>query len=171
MINPTRRMRTIGRIGVTGAAIAALVASSGTVDAGRRDSFHGRFSETAAGADPLGYDIHGVARMTTGKRGTVVWVVVTGLDPGKVYGSHLHNGACADGGGGHYQNDPTGATTPPNELWVTNNGATIEPNRYGIAFAGGSAQWEARTSGTETTAQSVVVHEPGGARIACADLD
>jgi hypothetical protein len=174
VINPTQRLRNIGRIGrigVAGAAIAALLASSGTVDAHRRDSYHGRFNETAAGADPLGYDIHGVARMTTSERGTVVWVVVTGLDPDKNYGSHLHNGTCADGGGGHYQNEEGGATSPPNELWVSTNGTTIEPNRHGIAFANGAAKWTARTSGAMTTAQSVVVHEPGGVRIACADLD
>ena len=172
MINPNQRMTNIARIGVAGVAIVALLASSGTVDATRRDSFHGRFNETAAGAaDPLGYDIHGVARMTTSKQGTVVWVLVTGLDPDKDYGSHLHNGSCADGGGGHYQNEEAGATSPPNELWVTTNGTTIEPNRHGMAFASGSASWTARTSGAMTTAQSVVVHEPGGARIACADLD
>ena len=172
MINPTRRMKTIGRIGVAGAAIAALLASSGTVDASRRESFHGRFSETAAGAAaPLGYDIHGVARMTIGKGGTVVWAVVTGLDPQKVYSSHLHNGTCADGGGGHYQDQEGGATTPPNEIWVTNSGTTITPRRHGVALAHGSSSWAARRSGPMTTARSVVVHEPGGVRIACADLD
>jgi len=172
MQNRSQRMKDVARIAVTGAAVAALLASSGTVDARRRDSFHGRFSETAAGAaDPLGYDIHGVARMSTSKRGTVVWVLVTGLDPDKNYGSHLHNGTCADGGGGHYQDEEGGATSPPNELWVTTNGTTIEPNRHGVAFANGRASWRARTSGAVTTAQSVVVHEPGGIRIACADLD
>lgn len=172
MIDLAPRTKNIGRIGVAAAAIAALLASSGTVDATRRDSFHGRFSETAAGAaDPLGYDIHGVARMTTSTRGTVLWILVTGLDPAKEYGSHLHNGTCADGGGGHYQNEEGGPTSPPNELWVTNGGTTIKPNRHGVAFANGSASWTARTSGVTTTAQSVVVHEPSGTRIACADLD
>lgn len=174
MRNPTQRVRTIGRMGLAGAAIAALLASGGTVDAGGRASFHGRFNETAAGAaDPLGYDIHGLARMTTGERGTVVWVFVTGLDPEKHYGSHLHNGTCASGGGGHYQNEEGGGKTPPNELWLTTNGTTIEANRFGLALAGGTASWTARTSGSMTTAQSVVVHEPDavGTRIACADLD
>jgi hypothetical protein len=172
MINPNQRMTNIARIGVAGVAIVALLASSGTVDATRRDSFHGRLNETAAGAaDPLGYDIHGVAKMTTSEQGTVVRVLVTGLDPDKNYGSHLHNGSCADGGGGHYQNEEGGATAPPNELWVTTNGTTMKPNRHGMAFARGTASWTARTSGAMTIAQSVVVHERGGLRIACADLD
>jgi len=172
MIIGSGRRRKLGRIGVAGIAIAALLGSSGTVDAGRLDSFRGRFQETAAGAaEPLGYDIHGLAWMTVGRRGTTVRVLLTGLDPGKDYGSHLHNGTCADGGGGHYQDVEGGATTPPNELWLTTSGTIVEPNRAGVAYATGSATWKARTSGTQTTARSVVVHEPGGTRIACADLD
>jgi hypothetical protein len=169
MNKQTRRTRRLAHVAVAGVALASLVGSSTTVDATGRNSFHGRFSETADG-QAVGYDIHGVAGMRVGHRGTVVWVVLTGLDPAKDYGSHLHNGSCASGGGGHYQDVEGGAVTPPNELWVTTSGTIVESNRHGVAFASGSASWTARTTGPMTTAQSVIVHEPGGVRIACANL-
>ena len=136
---------------------------------------HGTFNETAAGAAPgVGYDIHGAAKMTLTADGTAVKVNVSGLDPTKTYGSHLHNGSCVDGGGGHYQ-DLVGAEPdllrPPNELWVTTSGTVLQSNKGGVAHAGGTATWVARTtSTTQTNARSVIIHEPGGARIACADL-
>lgn len=158
------------------AAAVALTATLGllaapSAQAHRRTAFHGFFQETATGAAaPLGYDIHGVAHMAIGRRGTTVRIVVVGLDPAKTYGSHLHNGTCADGGGGHYQDVVGPVVAPPNELWVTNSGAGLVAGRSGAAYATGSATWQARTDSTETNARSVVVHEPGGARIACADL-
>jgi hypothetical protein len=138
--------------------------------AGGDISHHGVFAETATGAS-LGYDLHGSAMMTSGTDGTTVTVNVAGLDPAKVYGSHLHNGTCASGGGGHYQDVEGGGTTPPNELWLTTSGSGLVPNPGGVAHGSGSATWQARTSGDMTLARSVVVHEPGGARIACADLE
>jgi hypothetical protein len=59
-----------------------------------------------------GYDIHGSVKMTIDPAGTVVSANVSGLGPEKVYGSHLHNGTCASGGGGHYQNVAGGGVTP-----------------------------------------------------------
>ncbi|MEZ5168620.1 MAG: hypothetical protein R2695_19875 [Acidimicrobiales bacterium] len=53
---------------------------------------------------------------------------IAGLDPAKTYGSHLHNGACATGGGGHYQDVEGGATVPPNELWLTSGTGGLTPN-------------------------------------------
>lgn len=153
-------------------AVAALtLGAAATASAAKPAMAHGTFNETQLGAD-LGYDIHGSAKMTIRTSGTVVKVNVAGLDPDKDYGSHLHNGTCASGGGGHYQDIEGGATAPPNELWLTTSGTILESNRGGVAHATGSAPWEARTSSTsQTNARSVVVHEPGGARIACADLD
>lgn len=162
------------------AALAAATLMASTVftataaGATPRSTLHGTFHETATGAAPgLGYDIHGSAKMTLAADGTAVKVNVAGLDPTKTYGSHLHNGSCADGGGGHYQ-DVVGATPdlviPPNELWVTTSGTVLESNKGGVAHGAGTATWVARTSSTETNARSVVIHEPGGARIACADL-
>jgi Cu/Zn superoxide dismutase len=161
------------RKGVAGLLVVAALTlgAAGAASAANQASSHGTFNETQAGAD-LGYDIHGSAKMTISSSGTVVKVNVAGLDPAKEYGSHLHNGTCASGGGGHYQDIEGGATVPPNELWLTTSGSILESNRGGVAHTTGSATWEARTSSTSlTNALSVVVHEPGGVRIACADLD
>ncbi|MEO6628514.1 MAG: hypothetical protein ABIP03_08070 [Aquihabitans sp.] len=156
---------------VAAATLTASVALTATAAGAAPLTRHGTFSETTAGAD-LGYDIHGSAKMTLTAGGTEVKVNVAGLDPAKTYGSHLHNGTCASGGGGHYQNLEGGATTPPNELWVTTSGTALQTNNGSVAHGAGSAAWVARTtSTTQTNARSVVVHEPGGVRIACADLD
>ena len=151
-------------------ALAGGVIGAGTVSAGKSASFHGTFNETSAGAD-LGYDIHGSAKMTIHSDSTAAKVNVSGLDPAKIYGSHLHNGTCASGGGGHYQDVVGPLATPPNELWLTNSGLTLVSNPGGVAHGAGTATWAARVvSATATNARSVVVHEPGGSRIACADL-
>jgi hypothetical protein len=164
----SRRPTTAALVGATALLLAAL--ASGDAAAARdHASYHGVFTETATGA-ALGYDLHGSVKMTIGPDGTGVAVSVAGLDPAKVYGSHLHDGTCASGGGGHYQDVEGGAAAPPNELWLTTSGTVLEPNPGGVARGSGSATWRARTSGDTTLARSVVVHEPGGARIACADL-
>jgi hypothetical protein len=151
--------------------VAASIAGTTTLaSANNHPGYHGVFNETPTGS-ALGYDINGSVKMTVSDKGTVVKVNVAGLDPAKDYGSHLHNGTCAAGGGGHYQDAEGGAITPPNELWLATSGSVVEPNPGGVAHAYGSAAWQARTSSTTlTNALSVVVHEPGGARIACADL-
>lgn len=162
---------------VTGAATAASAGDRSNHHDGHHSNhrghhatYPGAFNETKAGAD-LGYDIHGSARMTIAGSRTAVKVKVAGLDPTKAYGSHLHNGSCASGGGGHYQDIEGAATAPPNELWLTTSNSVFQADRRGVARARGSAPWAARTSSTtQTNAVSVVVHEPGGARIACADL-
>jgi hypothetical protein len=164
----SRRTTAVAAFGVVTLAATTLVAG-GTAWADGQASWHGVFTETTTGAD-LGYDLHGSATMTIGPDGTTVKITVAGLDPAKVYGSHLHNGTCASGGGGHYQDTEGGAATPPNELWLTTSGSTLAPNPGGVAHGAGAATWQARTSGDMTLARSVVVHEPGGARIACADL-
>jgi len=163
-----RRTTTVAALGVVTLAATAIAAGN-TALAADHASWHGVFTGSAAGAD-LGYDLHGSAKMTIGSDGTTVEITIAGLDPAKVYGSHLHNGTCASGGGGHYQDTEGGAVTPPNELWLTTSGSTLAPNPGGVARGTGAATWQARTSGDMTLARSVVVHEPGGARIACADL-
>ena len=164
----TRTVETKKRKGVAGLLVVAALTlgAAAAASAANQASSHGTFNETQAGAG-LGYDIHGSAKMTISTSGTVVEVNVAGLDPAKDYGSHLHNGTCASGVGGHYQDIEGGATAPPNELWLTTSGSILESNRGGVAHATGAATWEARTTSTpQTNARSVVVHEPGGARIA-----
>ena len=150
---------------------AAFFGMAGPVSAGPGESFHGTFNETEAGHD-LRYYIHGSAKMTVGSDNTAVKVNISGLDASKTYGSHLHNGSCASGGGGHYQNvvsSDESDKVPPNELWLTTSKNVLVPNKGGVAHGSGSATWAARTSSSETNALSVVVHG-GSARIACADL-
>lgn len=122
----------------------------------------GEFATYATGLD-RGFDINGHATMVRVPSGkTIVGTHVSGLAPNTAYGSHVHNKACdvADGGG-HYQQDPAGGVNPTNEMWVsfTTNSAGIGHGKTKNAF------W----AGPE--AQSIVVHDTDGQRIACADLD
>lgn len=168
MSNRSKRVATVWAAAVSTIAIATAGTAAASVE--RAGSFHGVFAETPAGS-VAGYAIHGTVKMTIGSAGTAVRVNVSGLDPAKVYGSHLHNGTCASGGGGHYQDVEGGPVVPPNELWLSTNGAGLVPNPGGVAHGTGSATWAARVSSPSTNARSVIVHEPGsGARIACADL-
>ena len=164
-----RGHRHITLIG-TALMAAALFGMAGPVSAAPASSFHGTFDETAAGQG-FGYDIHGSAKMTVGADYTAVKVNIAGLDAKKTYTSHLHDGTCASGGGGHYQDDVGPIDMPPNELWLTTSGNKFAPNNGGVAHGRGSAPWAARTSSPSpsTNALSIVVHGDG-ARIACADL-
>jgi hypothetical protein len=93
---------------------------------------------------------------------TVVTIQVTGLGAGLTYGSHVHAQACADGlAGGHYRFDPAGAATPPNEIW---------PGPFTANEAGNGSGWTVADGTAGQSAVSVVIHAPGGAKIACADL-
>jgi hypothetical protein len=110
-----------------------------------------------------GLPISGRAQMVRTADGkTTVSVHVEGLAPDTTYGSHVHQLPCGTSeADGHYKNDPAGPATPPNEIWpgFTTNGG-------GVGNGNATVDW---TAGQ--TAVSVVVHAPGGAKIACADLD
>jgi Cu-Zn family superoxide dismutase len=113
----------------------------------------------AAGA---GMELAGRAQMVRTADGkTIVAIHVTGLAPDTTYGAHVHQQACGSGDAdGHYRFDPAGPAAPPNEIWpgFTTDAAGIG---NGKATADGIAG---------PTAVSVVIHAPGGAKIACADL-
>jgi hypothetical protein len=119
----------------------------------------GELSSFAAGA---GLELSGHAQMVRTASGkTLVFVHVEGLAPDTTYGSHVHQQACAAGeADGHYKFDPSGPAAPPNEIWpgFTTNTAGVG---NGMAVVDGTAG---------AAAVSVVVHAPGGAKIACADL-
>lgn len=125
--------------------------------------------------EPLDVDegITGHAKMVrTGDGRTKISVQVGGLQPGATYPSHVHNQACDDDrGGGHYQDQVGGDTTPPNELWPSSDpmdpAAGLIANGAGNASGHGTAPWVARPE-----ARSVVIHQTGNPaiRIACADL-
>jgi hypothetical protein len=119
--------------------------------------------QTYASGPGLGYDISGHARMTRTADGkTIVSVHAVGLLPDTDYGVHVHNKACSDNnGGGHYQNVVGGAVDAINEIWPL-----FTTNAAGIGNGYASNDFHARPE-----AQAVVIHAPGGARIACADLE
>ena len=108
-----------------------------------------------------GMSLTGTALMTRKFNGvTEVAVVMTGLTPNTAYSAHVHNQPCAfEAGGGHYKFDPA-STEPTNELTFA-----LEANAEGTAS---DSTWAAKIASAE--AQSMIVHNPDGSRLACFDL-
>jgi hypothetical protein len=152
--------RTIAIRVVGLAAIAAMALGvQGTV-AGETIVTRGAFSAFATSSDPAFTGHATMVRTADGK--TIVTVSVRGLAASTSYGSHVHMRACADAfAGGHYKDDLAGPASPPNEIWPA-----FSTNAGGIGNGNATAPWVARPE-----ARSVVIHAPGGAKIACADLD
>lgn len=154
--------RAISRTAATLLASAVLVATSmisGASAAGATVT-SGDFHAFAAGA---GTNITGHAAMVRTADGkTKVSIHLEGLAPDTTYGSHVHNAACDNNfAASHYRFDPAGPATPPNEIWP----GPFATNPDGVGNGHTKAD---QTAGPE--AVSVVVHAPGGAKIACADL-
>ena len=110
-----------------------------------------------------GMDINGRAQMVRTADGkTIVSVHLSGLAPETTYASHVHAAPCTVGDAdGHFRFDPLGAAAPPNEIWPGPFTTTPAGIGNGFTIAEGTAG---------PTAVSVVVHAPGGLKIACADL-
>ena len=148
------------RIGAMLAAMALAAAFAPTALAGGTTITRG---DVAAFATGVGQPISGRAQMIRTADGTtIVTIHVEGLLANTTYASHVHAAACAVGDAdGHYKFDPAGAATPPNEIWpgpfTTNDAGIGNANTIALGTAG-------------PTAVSVVVHAPGGAKVACADL-
>src|SRR3990172_5140601 len=148
------RRRLVAAIGAMGVLVSGLalvppvLADSASVTRGDINAF-------ATGA---GLPLDGQAQMVRTADGkTIVTVHVAGLAPNTSYGAHVHQAACRIGDAdGHYKFDPAGPAAPPNEIWpaFTTNVAGVGS---GIAVADRSAG---------PTAVSVVIHAPGGAKIA-----
>ena len=160
---PVRTALTLG-------ALAALLLVAPTA-ASSAQVTHGAFHQFAAGSTQ-GLEISGHAVMVRANGRTHVVANVSGLSTNTAYAVHVHKQACsatdpvtglptfADG---HYQFVPgTGSAyvNAVNEIWpgFTTNAAGIG---HGFAQNDGIAG---------PTAVSVVVHAPGSAKIACADL-
>jgi hypothetical protein len=155
-----RRHRAMARTKIgTVAGLGLALALAPGVLAGGAQVTRGTFAAFATGA---GLPITGNAIMVRTADGkTIVSVRVEGLASGTTYGSHVHQLPCGTSeADGHYRNDPAGPATPPNEIWpgFTTNAAGIGNGNATVAWTAGAA------------AVSVVVHAPGGAKIACADL-
>ncbi len=148
------------RLGAGIASASLLLAFAPSALADGSTVTRGNITAFATG---VGQPITGRAQMVRTADGrTIVTVHVEGLAPNTTYASHVHKQACAVGDAdGHYRFDPAGAATPPNEIWP----GPFTTNDDGVGNANTTA------SGTAgSTAVSVVVHAPGGAKIACADL-
>ena len=157
-VGTSARRGIVGASAAVGLAVIGLAVASGVI-AGGATVTRGEFHSFAAGAT---LEISGHAQMVRTAAGTtIVSVHVEGLTRNTTYGSHVHQLACAVGeADGHFKLDPTGPAAPPNEIWpgFTTNGA-------------GVGNGNAKVDGTAGPgAVSVVVHAPGGAKIACADL-
>lgn len=150
-----------GRAATLVLALALSAAFAPAALAGGATVTRGDFHGFAAGA---GLDISGRAQMVRTADGkTIVSIHLEGLDPNTTYGSHVHAAACAaNSADGHYKFDPAGAAAPPNEIWPGPFTTTAAGIGNGDTLADGTAG---------STAVSVVVHAPGGAKIACADLE
>jgi hypothetical protein len=143
--------------------VLTVTAAGSPVEAGTdAEVTHGRFDTTQKG-QVRGYDIRGHAVMirtdVEGGR-TVVVSVARGLEPNTTYGSHVHDAPCSTGGGGHYQHTVGGAVDDENEIWPT-----LHTNGRGVAVAKATHDHRARPD-----AQSIVIHDGDGARVACLDL-
>ena len=120
----------------------------------------------AAGTGHADYgDVEGKATMIRTASGeTIVVVTASGLTPGETYGSHVHKQACDNGdAGGHYS---FGFAVPGGAL----DGSEIWPGPFTANAAGRAVGWTVVGSTAGTNAVSVVIHAPGGAKIACANL-
>ena len=145
------------------AVLAAALLTMALVPAAAADGAHVTRGDVHAFAAGTGLDIAGQAQMIRTADGkTIVTIHVEGLLPNTTYGAHVHQQPCAVGDAdGHYRFVPSGPAAPPNEIWP---GFTTDAAGIG----NGKATVDA-TAGP--TAVAVVVHAPGGSKIACADLD
>ena len=92
---------------------------------------------------------------------TSAYTQVLGLAPLTSYGAHVHNLPCDLGGGGHYKNDlDVSGAEQANEIWVS-----FTTDESGKGLSQGTGEFLARPE-----AQSIVVHDTDGGRIACANL-
>jgi hypothetical protein len=88
---------------------------------------------------------------------------VSGLTAAADYGAHVHNQPCSEGnGGGHYKIDTAvSGAVETNEIWLN-----FTADADGNGSVSNSADHLARPE-----AQSIVLHDTDGARLACIDLD
>ncbi len=103
----------------------------------------------------------GEAHIARSEAGVTVTIRVTGLLPDTMYVSHVHDGACNEGGGAHFKFDPDGVDTPPNEIHLP----------FTSDAEGAGTQTSTHTEVPGEDARSIVVHprDNGPARVMCAE--
>lgn len=145
-------------------ALLAGALVGGAAVAGAQDAGHAEHGELVRfAAAPASLEGH-AQLVRTGDGSTLVSVHVQGLEPGATYGAHVHDQPCAVGlGGGHYRHPgfEGGPAGYADEIWpgpFTTNAAGVGRGRVVVPVRAGES------------AVSVVLHAPGGAKIACADL-
>ncbi|CAN5873798.1 hypothetical protein BH23ACT4_BH23ACT4_11010 [soil metagenome] len=156
----------VKKTGILALAAILVVLMAVPLSAAGAQVTKGSFEPFAAGTGDANYgDVEGKARMIRTASGrTIVEVTVSGLVPGETYGSHVHNQACANGdAGGHYSFgfSVRGGALDGSEIW---------PGPFTANAAGQAVGWTMVGATAGSTAVSVVIHAPGGAKIACADL-
>jgi superoxide dismutase, Cu-Zn family len=133
-------VRRITKAALGGLAGCALILGASQAANGAQS---GLYKFTGALTDMLTDDgpfdsARGKTTITETKGGTTFAIRVTGIDSavaGKEFGGHLHIGPCDPlTNKGHYKSDPTGLSTPPNEVWFN-----FLPNEDGMAYAVSSA--------------------------------
>jgi hypothetical protein len=156
----------VKQIGTLAVAAVLVVLMASPLSARGAEVTDGSLEPFAAGTGHADYgDVGGKATMIrTAAGATIVKVTASGLTPGETYGSHVHKQACDDGdAGGHYS---FGFTVPGGAL----DGSEIWPGPFTANAAGHAVGWTAVGATAGPTAVAVVIHAPGGAKIACADL-
>ena len=156
----------VEKTGTLAVAAVLVVLMAAPLSASGAAVTKGTFESFAAGSGHVAYDdIEGNARMIRTATGeTIVVVTAKGLVAGETYGSHVHNQACSDGdAGGHYSfgHVVPGGALDGSEIWPGPFTANANGNAVGRTLVGATAG---------PTAVSVVIHAPGGAKIACANL-
>jgi Cu-Zn family superoxide dismutase len=97
-----------------------------------------------------------------------VSLAVTGTEPNRMYGAHVHVLACDAGAGGHYRNDADAGATATNEVWLD-----FMSDAKGAGTALATTSWPIHTG----KAHSVVIHDhttaaggAAGAKLTCIDV-
>ncbi|HEU4321328.1 MAG TPA: hypothetical protein VFS66_14755 [Acidimicrobiia bacterium] len=156
------RRRAIAILAVTACVLIGVALPAG---ASRQAEVTQGELTTFADGTQLGYEVHGKALMIRTPSSTLVLVTAGDLIPGETYGSHVHNSACGvNNAGGHYSfgHQVSGGALDGSEIWPGPFTANPNGRVFGLAVVGEPAGPQA---------VSVVIHAPGGAKIACADLD
>jgi hypothetical protein len=160
-------MISVGKkTGTLATAAMVLVLMTAPASARGAEVTRGSLEPFATGIGHADYgDIEGHATMIRAASGeTIVLVTARGLTPGETYGSHVHAQACDNGdAGGHYSfgHAVPGGALDGSEIWPGPFTANAAGHALGRTVVGATAG---------PTAVSVVIHAPGGAKIACADL-